>query len=243
MTERERRINNKNKMSNENQTPNNNNTNNIHTNYTNNPDNANANAILNFKLKELEDKNNKTIIEIKSKFSEIYKKFKEEMIKKIDLKDKKISKLNMKIDKLENEIRENKFTSNENHNKDKKEFEVVIFKQEEIIENLIKSKEELNAKIANKDKEINNLKIKLKEEEIKNKKYRIIDNTNYSSQNEKLSNLIGNKGIKARLTNIIEDNEHLNKDNTNEISMINKVNEVEYFRNLNKNLLEQIKGK
>ena len=107
----------------------------------------------------------------------------------------------------------------------------------------MKSKEELNVIISNKDKEINILKLKLKEEEIKNKKYRIIDNNNYSLQNEKLSSLLLNKGLKARLTNIAEDNEYLNKDNQNENSMINKVGEVEYFRNLNKNLVEQIKGK
>lgn len=205
-------------------------------------ENITDNNIYNLKLKEIEDKNNETINQIKSKFSEVYKKFKDEMLKKIDLKDKKISKLNMKIDKLENEIRENKFTSNENHDKDKKEFELVIFKQEEIIENLMKSKEELNVIILNKDKEINILRLKLKEEEIKNKKYRIIDNNNYTVQNEKLSTLLLDKGLKARLTNIMEDNEHLNKDNINENSIINKVGEVEYFRNLNKNLVDQIKG-
>ena len=164
------------------------------------------------------------------------------MNKKLDLKDKRISKQNMKIDKLENEIRENLFTSNENHNNEKKDYEIVIFRQEEIIENLIKSKEELNKMIINKDKEINNLKIKLKEQEIISKRSKIVDN-NYSIQNEKLSGLIGSKAIKARLTNIMEDNEHLNKDNTNELSMLNKAGEAEYFRNLNKNLLDQIKGK
>lgn len=186
---------------------------------------------------ELEEKN-KIIIQIKSKFSDVYQKFKEEMNRKIEFKEKKITKLKMIIDKLENELRDNIYTSNKTHENNKKEYEIVIFKQEEIIESLIKSKEDLNKIINEKDKQITNLKMKLKEEEIKNKKLKIYENN--SPKYDKLTAILAHKNVKTKLNNLLEDS--FNKENFNDISQIIKIPEVDYFKNLNKNLIEQIKG-
>ena len=185
--------------------------------------------ILKLKISELERREKKNISDLKTKFSELYQKFKDEMNKKIEIKNDKISKLKIKINQQETEMKTIIFTTTDKQTKEKNQLETVILKQEELIENLYKKNENLSKTLNQKNQEYNLLKNKLKDEEIINRK-------NYNGNSLPLSpeSLKNNN----HPNNILTIKEH-NKDLLN----ISKSGEVEYFKNLNKNLQEQIIGK
>jgi len=194
--------------------------------------------IKNLKLKilSLEKREKENLAELKLQFSDIFKKFKQEMNKKVDLKDQSIGKLKLKIADLEAENKKLMFTTNDKHLKEKTELENVILKQEDLIENLYKKNENLISSLNIKIKEINNLKLKLKDEEFINRKNRILE-----------MSPIGVIGSPSFMKNIVPTNDNLSclndNNNANDKNIMNKIGEVEYFKSLNQNLLEQIKCK
>jgi len=188
------------------------------------------------KIYTIENREKKSIEQIKLKFTEIYKKFKEEINKKIDFKDQNIHKSKMKIAELEIENKKIVFITNEKHLKEKTELENVILKQEELIENLYNKNENLIKTLHDKNKEINNLKFKLSDEEFINRKNRVFENSVVGAYNNNIAVI---KNFSAAGGSIFY---NLNESNALDLSMINKIGEVEYFKSLNRNLHQQMKG-
>lgn len=191
------------------------------------------------KIYAIEKREKKSMLDLKAKFSEIYEKFKVEMNKKVEIKDQNIHKLKLKIAELETENKKIMFITNEKHLKEKTELENVILKQEELIENLYKKNDNLIKTVHDKNKEINTLKLKLKDEEFINRKNRVLENSVVGVHN---SLAVSNKNLNSGALGYISNNGLIDTNNALDRSMINKIGEVEYFKSLNRNLQEQIKG-
>jgi hypothetical protein len=187
--------------------------------------------LLRAKINSIEKRERRSITELKLRFREIYQKFKEEMNRKVELKDHIIIKLKLKISELESEMKKILFITDVKYLNEKTELENVILKQEELIENLYKKNDNLLKSVNSKNNQLNSLKIKLKDEEFINRKNRIFEN----------SPIRNNNNISIISKNIIPSNE-INNNSIIDRSMINKIGEVEYFKGLNKNLQDQIRG-